>query len=459
MAKYIVVGGGPVGCLAALQLAKNGHQVTVYEGRSEIPNDPEQSYPIGVNPRGLHAIASAAPEVTARIRNDARVIDSIEIFAGQKLVAKLPSGLTYGTSRGNVNLFLWEVCSKQPEKITLVKNHRLHSMDFTAKTLTFDVLEDGNVAQQVTVDASDSRIVGADGVHSAVRRSMEAADPTFKVTVTPWVNQYRVLFGGIGQLNDDMDVGINYLFSSGYFAATIDNSGQLQWTLSTMVRSADPPSSLSQVVKETEATPENIDKLKRWIETIAPRFLPLVPDDEWAKYFTRRSYSGAVVECSRFNHGEWIVLLGDAAHALLPPTAEGINSGLDDALVLGECTAQGVDGSFERYNTTRYPDIQAILVYAKHLNQAPSFAGERIARILFRMIESSSNDSIAKSLFGPLSENRWPYRKIVESWQWRRAVWLNLSRVLAYPLAAIGTIVMLPASCFKAAKSTKAKEV
>jgi kynurenine 3-monooxygenase len=34
------------------------------------------------------------------------------------------------------------------------------------------------------------------------------------------------------------------------------------------------------------------------------------------------------------NIGEWIVLLGDASHAVLPPVGEGINSGLEDSVVL-----------------------------------------------------------------------------------------------------------------------------
>eukprot|EP00952_Eustigmatos_sp_NYUAD-ZCMA_P005055 22144-Eustigmatos_ZCMA.PRE.1 len=31
-------------------------QVTVYESRDEIPSDPQESYPIGLNPRGVRAM-------------------------------------------------------------------------------------------------------------------------------------------------------------------------------------------------------------------------------------------------------------------------------------------------------------------------------------------------------------------------------------------------------------------
>lgn len=35
--KAVIVGAGPVGCLAALSLAKNGWDVTVYDARPGIP--------------------------------------------------------------------------------------------------------------------------------------------------------------------------------------------------------------------------------------------------------------------------------------------------------------------------------------------------------------------------------------------------------------------------------------
>lgn len=38
---------------------------------------------------------------------------------------------------------------------------------------------------------------------------------------------------------------------------------------------------------------------------------PLFDDAELRKYFSRRTFRGAVVECSKANIGEWLVLLGD----------------------------------------------------------------------------------------------------------------------------------------------------
>lgn len=41
--KAVVVGAGPVGCLAALALAKHGWNVEVYEGRPGVSNAQDQT--------------------------------------------------------------------------------------------------------------------------------------------------------------------------------------------------------------------------------------------------------------------------------------------------------------------------------------------------------------------------------------------------------------------------------
>ncbi|OQR81007.1 hypothetical protein ACHHYP_16865 [Achlya hypogyna] len=438
---YIVVGGGPVGCAAALQMAKLGHPTAIYEGRGSIPTDPEQSYPIGVNPRGLHAIASVAPQIADRVKAEGRVIDAWEIFAGSRRVAKQISGVVFGTSRGNVNLRLWEEAKATP-LITIHMNHRLRHIDVGTRTLTFDVRDDatGNTTV-VTVDASAARVIGADGVNSKVRDALVAADPTFHVDITPWNNEYRVLFATVGKMTAALNPKIHYIFSGGY-TATIDNHGQQQWSLVTCLRDQDAPSSPSQLVLEGEPSPENVARLKAWVKSFAPDFLPLVPEEEFTKYFTRRTYRGAIVRCSRLQLEDWVVLVGDAAHSVLPPTGEGINSGLEDTVVLAAAVAASPIAAFSRFEGNRLPDLHALLEYATHLNTAPTWMGERIARGIFMILEAQTASSIGKRLFGPFGIDRAPYRDIVKSWKRKREVILNLARLICYPIAAVASIVL-----------------
>jgi len=46
------------------------------------------------------------------------------------------------------------------------------------------------------------------------------------------------------------------------------------------------------------------------------------------------SFRGSVVKVNRLNEDKWICLLGDSAHSVTPSCGEGINSGLEDSLIL-----------------------------------------------------------------------------------------------------------------------------
>ena len=106
---FHIVGGGPVGYATALLLAKDGIHSTVYESRVQVVNVPEESYPIGVNARGLHTLGLIDPSLAASCRDTGKIINAWEIYGGGgSKVADLPSGVVYGTSRARVNLILAE---------------------------------------------------------------------------------------------------------------------------------------------------------------------------------------------------------------------------------------------------------------------------------------------------------------------------------------------------------------
>ena len=46
-------------------------------------------------------------------------------------------------------------------------------------------------------------------------------------------------------------------------------------------------------------------------------------------------------------------MVGDAAHSVLPPTGEGLNSGLEDCNILGQVIDDGGNDYFHRYNEVR----------------------------------------------------------------------------------------------------------
>ena len=106
-AAFIVIGAGPVGCAVASLLHKQGHQTVIYERLSHIEPNPETSYPIGVNPRGLRTIRQISEGLESKVKAEGLLVQAWEIYAGKFKVATLRSGSTYGTTRAGVNYALY----------------------------------------------------------------------------------------------------------------------------------------------------------------------------------------------------------------------------------------------------------------------------------------------------------------------------------------------------------------
>jgi kynurenine 3-monooxygenase len=176
---FHIIGAGPVGCATALQLAKEGYQSTIYERGNEILSD-INSYPIGVNPRGLNALSQIDPSIEKAVKDTGRIVDSWDIYSKESKVASQLSGVVYGTSRSKVNMILFEEVNKN-SNVKVKLNHKLISLDFKKKELIFD-----NSGLEYRVDASkDARIVAADGVNSIVRQSIVKNVNDLKAKLTP----------------------------------------------------------------------------------------------------------------------------------------------------------------------------------------------------------------------------------------------------------------------------------
>ncbi len=62
------------------------------------------------------------------------------------------------------------------------------------------------------------------------------------------------------------------------------------------------------------------------------------------------------VKCSPWNIGDWALLLGDAAHAIVPFFGQGMNCGFEDCSLFMRDSTQ----SFAAFSTARKPDADAI---------------------------------------------------------------------------------------------------
>ena len=423
-----IIGAGPVGLAAALLLAAEDRRVTIHEARDAISLTDANSYPIGVNPRGQETLRRIDSRLVEELRAQGELVEGFKIRAGRRMLASMRSGTIIGTTRARLTGILL-AAAQQDRRITLSTGRRLEAIDLASRTLRF--------TGTTTVEVGNGLVIVCDGVWSKTRQTMAEQLADFAPEVSDWGVQFRVLFSAPGAMAPGLDPNWHHIFTGkGIYTATLPDG---VWCVAVTAIKGDPAEAL---LLSTEPTEDHINALHRHLQQHAPLVLPLLTRDAYVDFFGRAPFGGAVVRCPRVSHDEWLVLLGDAAHSVIPPTGEGVNSGLEDAMLLADALASGSPMSLREYDEGRIPDLKALGEYACHLkdniaNEDPvrsvSNVGLRVLSAVAGLVGQKSGE-LESRLFGP-DAGRMPYRDAIGPWIQFRDRWTP-------PLRRIATGVM-----------------
>ena len=231
----IILGAGASGLAAAVLLARDhGMRVTVYERMLSVDQADEESYPIGINPRGLAVLKKVDPklETSIDVTNYGKVA-GWSITAPKKEIARLKSGTVVGTTRGKVVAELYRAAC-QTRGVQIVLGAKLVRVDVAASTLTFDWT--GN---EMVVDYSAARVLDCTGCYSKLRTAVAQHDSTFNVTTFPWEITFRNMFTAPTPPAVNLDPTLHYIFTTaGVYAAVLTGS---RWVFSCSVNPALNP--------------------------------------------------------------------------------------------------------------------------------------------------------------------------------------------------------------------------
>ena len=347
----VVAGAGIGGMAAAVLLARTGAEVTLLERAAEIGT---VGAGILLQPNGLAVLAGTG--LDAPLRAAGRPIGSVVVRgpAGERIselrVPDFGAGLDHhlAVRRSALHAVLLDAVRAEP-RITLRLGTRVVAAD-----------RHGTVGLDGGETLRPDLVVGADGVHSAVRDEIafgarvRTGRELYVRAMIPMTDPGEAdetwtplgIFGGAA-----VDAGTRYVYAS---AATPE--------LRAAVTARDLVALRRLWAAQLPAAGAVLDAVGSFDDLIVTDVVR--------------------VHCTRFHDGRR-ALLGDAAHAMAPTAEQGANSALVDAAVLAAelRTGPSVEAALARYTERRRRRVQAVATRADLLTRA-AHLHSRTARAL-----------------------------------------------------------------------------
>lgn len=353
-----VVGAGLVGSLLAIYLSQRGYKVELFERRDDMRTGDitgGRSINLALSDRGwkaLKGVGIADEVMKIAIPMKGRMIHDV---AGKTNL--LPYGkegqAIYSVSRGGLNCLLMSLAETKGSKIHF--NKRCKNISLKDAAL---ILEDAITKEETHFSAS--RIFGTDGAFSATRLQMQLSTDRFEYSQHYLNYGYKELHipstanGGFA-----MEKNCLHIWPRGKFMmiALPNIDGSFTCTLFFPFEG-----------KESFSTLKTEESVKKFFNKTFPDAVPLMPT-LLHDFFHNPSSSLVTVKCFPWSVEDKMLLLGDAAHAIVPFYGQGMNCGFEDCTVLNEVMDKYLKKSgeesawgkiFEEIQRLRKPDSDAI---------------------------------------------------------------------------------------------------
>ncbi len=415
-----IAGAGLAGSLLASLLAQDGHRVSVYERR---PDPRKQGFlggrsiNLALSARGLEALDAVGIRdiimknvvpMRGRIMHDKSGKTSFHPYS------VVPGEAINSVCRGELNIELIKAADAH-ENVEFHFEQPIVDIDFASGHIKIDD-EDSNGTRSLGFDL----IVGADGAFSTVRGAMQSwpRGPGFGFSQTFISHGYKELVippASDGSHAIEADVlhiwprGASMMIAlpnaDGSFTCTLfwprDGAGT---SFESLARSEDPVSFIRDIY------PDAVD------------LMPTLEED------CRNNPVGPLVtiSCDHWYCGEYAVLLGDAAHAIVPFFGQGMNAAFQDCLLLRAHLrdhSSDVHKAIVTFSNRQKPNGDAIaqlsmenFLIMRDKVASPVFRlGQHLEKWLSRMMPSK-----VQPVYNMVSFSTTPYEEIVRRQEQRR---------------------------------------
>lgn len=330
MKKISIVGSGLAGSLLSLYLVRRGYQVTLYESRPDPRNekiDAGRSINLALSCRGITGLAGVGlmGEVDKlMVPMRARAIHRQEGDIRFQAFGRHEDEYINAILRSELNELLLNEAEKDP-RIHLNFNMKLIDIDLNKKILSFEC-HDGSIVQE-----SYDLVIGADGAGSNVRELL-TEKKMIKSSRNFLPHGYKELSISKGNSHYFTPEHL-HLWPRGAFMLLGNPNRDNSITGSLF---------LANEGKNSFAELDNEISINQFFKEAFPDAYPAMPNlfEEFMEHPTGRLSN---INCSTWYVDDHCLLLGDAAHGVVPFFGQGMNSAFEDCRILNELLDQYED--------------------------------------------------------------------------------------------------------------------
>jgi salicylate hydroxylase len=343
--RIAIIGGGIGGLTAARALLRRGFEVEVYEAAPELK---EIGAGVALGPNAMKAFRSLDLEDAVREVAWQSDYQYLRNWNDGRIISKTPTAAT-------AERFGARGCTAHRADLLDVLGAALPSqiIHLGARCTEVENTDGGAVARfrdgsEVEADI----IIGADGIHSAVRASLFGPDaPRFTGKIC-WrcLVPVDAIPGGLPTMSNTTWLGphgavVVYPVRRGELVNVVAHYDNDTWTEESWIRECDRQ--------------EVIDNYAGWHESLGRLFSASEKHYKWALYDRN--------PLQQWTKGH-VTILGDAAHPMLPYLGQGACQAVEDGCVLASALdfmRDDVEGALKLYERVRVPRASRVVLTAR----------------------------------------------------------------------------------------------
>jgi len=354
--EFSVAGGGPVGALLAIVLARHGYQVDLFEGRPDSRQTniyQGKSINIALSDRGWHSLDRIG--VGPAVKDEAIPMFRRTIHGRDGSLTYQPYGkedqAIWSVSRGRINEHLLDLAEAESGVHTFFE-HKLIDVDFETAAGTFQVAGDTEV-----VIKSDF-LFGADGAYSKVRRLAHNL-PRFSYSQSYMPQCYIELnIPANADGSHQLEKNALHIWPRKHFMLIALPNPDGSFTCTLFLNYSGEPSFESLTDRKN---------VERFFESEFPDAMDLL-ESPVDTFMERAPAPLFLVHVFPWSFNNKVALIGDAAHAIVPFYGQGMNCGFEDCAELNALIDENDrdwDRIFPAYENRRKPNADAIAELSK----------------------------------------------------------------------------------------------